>query len=155
MNDNTVARLAVAVGTYHIDKPYDYRIPEALLDKTVPGLRVMVPFGKGNRRTEGLVLSVGPDGGDKPLKLIDTVLDESPVLTPEQLKLALWMSDRFFCTVYNAAKAMLPAGMWFKDGVRRSGDKTVTVAALVIPAEEALLMAGSKKKAGTPAGRCP
>jgi primosomal protein N' (replication factor Y) len=140
------ARLAVAVGTYHIDRPYDYRIPDTLLDKIAAGVRVMVPFGKGNRRTEGLVLSVCDGVEGKALKIIEAVLDELPVLSQEQLKLALWMSERFFCTVYNAAKAMLPAGMWFKDGVRRSGDKTATVAALDIPAEEALLLAGQKRK---------
>ena len=144
--NKNVARLALAVGTYHIDKPYDYRIPDTLLESTAPGIRVMVPFGKGNRRTEGLVLAICGDSGGKTLKSIESILDDSPVLGPEQLKLALWMSERFFCTVYDAAKAMLPAGMWFKDGVRRSGDKTATVAALDIPAEDALLMAGQKKK---------
>nr|WP_084726131.1 primosomal protein N' [Sporobacter termitidis] len=147
-----MAKLAVAVETYHIDRPYDYRVPDALADKIAPGVRVLVPFGRGNRKNEGLVLSVTPDDGTKPpddarvLKYIDAALDASPVLGAEQLKLALWMSDRFFCTVYDAAKAMLPAGMWFKDGVRRSRDKTVTMAVLDIPAEEALILAGQKKK---------
>jgi primosomal protein N' (replication factor Y) len=141
-----VAKLAVAVETYHIDKPYDYRIPDTLDGKIMPGMRVTVPFGKGNRRSEGLVLSVVSDDGAKTLKTIDTCLDSSPVLNAELIKLALWMSDRFFCTVYDAAKAMLPAGMWFKDGVRRSPDKTVTMAVLDIPAEEALILAGQKRK---------
>jgi primosomal protein N' (replication factor Y) (superfamily II helicase) len=145
-DEKNVAKLAVSVGTYHIDKPYDYRIPSALIGKVAPGVRVTVPFGNGNRRTEGLVLSVVCDDGTKTLKCIDACLDDAPVLSAEQLRLALWMSDRFFCTVYDAAKAMLPAGMWFKDGVRRSADKTVTMAVLDIPAEEALILAGQKKK---------
>jgi len=41
------------------------------------------------------------------------VLDEEPVLSEEMLKLALWMRDRFFCTVYEAVKAMLPVGLWY------------------------------------------
>lgn len=144
--EKKAAKLAVAVETYHIDKPYDYRIPDVLNDSVTPGVRVTVPFGRGNRRYEGLVLSVFPDDGTRPLKSIDACLDAEPVLTAEQIKLALWMSNRFFCTVYNAAKAMLPAGMWFKDGNRRSTDKTVTMAVLDIPAEEALIMAAQKKK---------
>ncbi|NLA87464.1 MAG: primosomal protein N' [Clostridiales bacterium] len=148
-----VARLAVAAATYHIDKPYTYIVPEALSDKLVPGMRVSIPFGRGNRRSEGLVLSLSTedsnlprDGGKKELKYIEAALDESPVLSQELLQLSLWMSDRFFCTVYDAAKAMLPAGMWFKDGARRLGDKTLTTAVLDIPAEEALLIAAQKKK---------
>lgn len=142
----TVARLAVAVATYHIDKPYDYRIPDKLTGKITPGIRVAIPFGKGNRKSEGLVLSVAKDTGEKQLKFIESALDETPVLSQEHMKLALWMSERFFCTVYDAAKAMLPAGMWFKDGVRRSNDKTVTTAILDIPAEEALIIAAQKKR---------
>jgi len=148
-----VARLAVAAATYHIDKPYTYKVPEVLADKLTPGMRVSIPFGRGNRRSEGLVLSTSfeklPISGEskkKDLKFINTALDEKPVLSQEQLKLALWMSDRFFCTVYSAAKAMLPAGMWFKDGVKRLGDKTVTTAILDIPAEEASLFAAQKKQ---------
>lgn len=141
-----VVKLAVAVSSYHIDKPYDYRLPESLAGSVLPGMRVSVPFGKGNRRSEGLVLSLVSENDGRELKCVASVLDDTPVLTQEQLKLALWMSDRFFCTVYDAAKAMLPAGMWFKDGVKRLGDKTITMAGLEIPAEEALILAGQKKR---------
>ncbi|NMA24937.1 MAG: primosomal protein N' [Clostridiales bacterium] len=148
-----VAQVAVAAATYHIDKPYTYKVPEALADKLAPGMRVSIPFGRGNRKSEGLVLSTSfktipltDDNGTKDLKFLSTVLDEKPVLSQEQLKLALWMSDRFFCTVYNAAKTMLPAGMWFKNGVKRLRDKTVTTAALEIPAEEAILFAAQKRQ---------
>lgn len=148
-----VARLAVAAAAYHIDKPYSYKIPEALEDVLAPGMRVSIPFGRGNRKSEGLVLSistedsyVSAENDRKELKCIYKPLDEKPVLSQEQLKLALWMSDRFFCTVYEAAKAMLPAGMWFKDGMRRLGDKTVTTAVLDIPAEEALILAAQKRQ---------
>ena len=44
-----VARVAVAAATYAIDKPYDYLIPESLLERAQAGVRVTVPFGKGNR----------------------------------------------------------------------------------------------------------
>ena len=45
------ARIAVSAATYAIDRPYDYRIPEELQLKVQPGVRVFVPFGKGNRVT--------------------------------------------------------------------------------------------------------
>ena len=51
-----VAKIAVAAAVYAIDKPYSYRIPKNLAVQ--PGMRVMVPFGHGNRQTEGIVLSV-------------------------------------------------------------------------------------------------
>jgi primosomal protein N' (replication factor Y) len=135
----------VAAATYHIDKPYDYRIPEHLSGNLSPGQRVVVPFGRGNRRSEALILSLTKDSDRLELKCVDSVLDDTPVLSPDLIKLALWMSDRFFCTVYDAVRAMLPAGMWFKEGGKRISDKTVTMARLNIPAEEALVLAAQKR----------
>lgn len=105
-----VAKIAVSAAIFAIDKPYSYRIPPIL--QVQPGQRVMVPFGRGNRRTEGIVLAVEP-GEDSQLKPIEKVLDETPVLSAEMLRLAAFVRQRYFCTFYDAAKAMLPAGLWF------------------------------------------
>ena len=51
-----IAKIAVSAARFSIDKPYSYRFGEELT--LSPGIRVMVPFGAGNRRTEGVVLSV-------------------------------------------------------------------------------------------------
>ena len=114
MEGNTVAKIALQAATYAIDKPYDYQVPPELLDTLRPGMRVIVPFGAGNRRTEGIVLALEGGYPDDPRrKSILTVLDEEPVLDGEALRLALWMRERWFCTVYDAARAMLPAGLYF------------------------------------------
>ncbi|MFQ7795442.1 MAG: hypothetical protein ACLRHT_09805 [Evtepia gabavorous] len=114
MEGNTVAKIALQAATYAIDKPYDYQVPLELLDTLRPGMRVIVPFGAGNRRTEGIVLALEGGYPDDPRrKSILTVLDEEPVLDGEALRLALWMRERWFCTVYDAARAMLPAGLYF------------------------------------------
>ena len=55
-----VAKIAVSAATYWLDKPYDYLIPEELMTRAVPGVRVHVPFSRGNRRTEGVLLAVSP-----------------------------------------------------------------------------------------------
>ena len=83
-----IAKVAVAAANFAIDKPYSYRIPEGL--RLQPGMRVQVPFGRGNRRTEGVVLSLEPDG-EETLKIIDCSLDEEPVLTQHMLRLAAFM----------------------------------------------------------------
>ena len=133
-----VAKIAVSAATYWIDKPYEYRIPEILGDAVQPGMRISVPFSAGNRRSEGIVLAVSDVAEHEKLKNVTAVLDDTPLLTQQQLQLALFMRERFFCTVYEAVRAMLPAGLWFnKAGMRRVNDKTVTVAKLAIPPEEA------------------
>lgn len=106
-----IAKLAVSAATFAIDKPYSYRIPEGL--SVAPGMRVQVPFGRGNRRTEGIVLSV-ETGDEENLKAIDSCLDDAPLLTRQMLQLAAFMRERYFCTFYDAIRAMLPAGLWFK-----------------------------------------
>lgn len=111
-----IARVALSAATYAIDKPYSYRVPEEAAAFLQPGMRVVVPFGAGDRRVEGLVLALSaeePAAGRRRLKQILTVLDEVPVLDEEGIRLALWMRERSFCTVYDAARAMLPAGLWF------------------------------------------
>lgn len=107
------AKVALAAATFAIDRPYTYRVPDALAEKLVPGMRVLVPFGAGNRPSEGLVLSLADEVPEGRLKEIGTLLDPRPVLTQEGIRLALWMRERFFCTVYAAALTMLPTGLWY------------------------------------------
>ena len=108
-----IAKIAVSRAIYAIDRPYDYLIPRELEDILSPGMRVLIPFGSGNRGTDGIVLSIQEDHSAIALKAIETCLDDGPVLTPQGIQLALWMRDRYFCTVYDCVKAMLPSGLYF------------------------------------------
>ena len=110
-----IARIAVSAAAYAIDKPYSYRIPTDM--ELQPGQRVQLPFGRSNRKTEGIVLSVEP-GDEEKLKAVECCLDEKPLLSLTQLKLAAFLRDRYFCTFYDAVRAMLPAGLWFKTRAR-------------------------------------
>ena len=114
-----IAQLAVAAAVYAIDKPYSYRVPEGM--QVQPGLRVLVPFGRGNRRSEAVVLAL-QDTAQRDLKVIERALDDAPILSQAQLQLAAFMKERYFCTFYEAVKAILPAGFWFAE------KKTLTLA---------------------------
>ena len=127
---DAVAKIAVSAAPYWIDKPYEYAVPDDLLGRVQPGIRVAVPFSAGNRRSEGIVLALSNN-----------------VLTQQQIQLALFMRERFFCTVYDAVRAILPAGLWFdRDGRRRVSDKTVETIRLTVPAREALDIAEAMRK---------
>mgnify|MGYP000960979119 CR=1 FL=1 len=106
-----IAQVAVSDCVYAIDRPYSYRIPDGLTLQ--PGMRVLVPFGNGNRKKEAVVLAVSA-GEEAKLKAVEQALDEEPVLTTEQLRLAGFLRERYFCTYYDAVKAILPAGLWFR-----------------------------------------
>lgn len=107
-----IAKIAIEAATYAIDKPYDYLAPEGM--NVCAGMRVTVPFGRGNRRSEGMVLAVETGRPDRQLKAIESVLDETPQLSGEQIRLALWMCQRYFCTFYDALHAILPIGLWYQ-----------------------------------------
>ena len=112
--EQQIARIALSGVPYSADKLYSYLVPPELADACRAGVRVSVPFGRGNRRTEGFVLETLCEAADKPLKPVFTVLDEQPLLDASLLRLAKWMKARYFCTVYDALKTILPAGIWFR-----------------------------------------
>ncbi len=116
-----IAKIAVSAANFAIDKPYSYWVPEGMGLK--PGLRVTVPFGRGNRRSEGVVLSVEPGTADG-LKSVEQALDEEPLVSEHMLRLAAFLRERYFCTFYDAIRVMLPAGLWFraKDTYRLTED---------------------------------
>lgn len=106
-----IGKIAVSAANFAIDKPYSYAIPETM--ELQPGLRVMVPFGRSNRHTEGVVLSVEA-GEEAGLKLVASCLDETPVLSMRMLQLAAFMRERYFCPFFDCLRVMLPAGLWFQ-----------------------------------------
>ena len=118
-----IAKIAVSAATYAIDKPYSYKIPEGMTLQ--PGQRVQMPFGRANKRTEGVVLSV-ETGSEEKLKAVELCLDEAPILTERQLRLAAFMRERYFCTFYECIRAMLPAGLWFqtRERLRLTDDRS-------------------------------
>jgi len=142
-----VARIALSAATYWLDKPYDYNIPEHLADKVVPGVRVTVPFSRGNRAVEGFVLSISETTDYSELKSVASVKDDYPILDNTHIQLALWMRNRFFCTVYDSLKAMLPTGLLYNSSGRRQvADKYTEYVRLLISSEQAIQISIEKEK---------
>lgn len=107
------AKIAVSAATFAIDKPYTYRFPEELAPRAQVGMRVLVPFSQGNRLNEGIILSMWEGMPVPKIKSVHALLDSESVLNEEGVRLALWMRERYFCTVYDAVRAMLPAGLFY------------------------------------------
>ena len=103
-----VARVAVEKTTCRFDKLFDYAIPEGV--SLMPGVRVLVPFGRGGRRV-GLVVEIAAEPENPAgLKPIAAVLEEEPVLTEEGLFLLRWLRENTFCTWFDALSVLIPAG---------------------------------------------
>ena len=107
-----IAQVLVDVPTMQTNRPYSYQIPSAWQSQVQPGMRVVVPFGRGKRRVQGFVLKcdeVTTYDGD--LKAIDAVVDLAPVLNQEALKLTAWLAASTFSFQITCAQTMLPAVM--------------------------------------------
>ncbi len=108
-----VARVGVENAVYHFDKEFSYLIPQSV-NRDLTGCRVVVPFGRGNARRQGIVTAVAEVEDTAGLKEIADVLDVEPVLSREQLGMCAFMKEHYFCTFYDAVKAMLPAGINYR-----------------------------------------
>lgn len=109
----SIAQVAVKAATYVIDKPYDYIIPLELAEKVQVGCRVLVGFGRGNKKSEAVVLNLCENTNAASVKPILQVLDDEPILDESNIKLALWLREQYFCSFYDVLKVMLPAGMLY------------------------------------------
>ncbi len=114
METAVIVKVAVSAAPYSIDKPYDYLVPALLEETAVPGARVRVPFGRGNRESEGMILAREVGEKTPGLKPLQAVLDQTPVLDADGISLALWMRQRYFCTMFEAIHTILPSGLWYQ-----------------------------------------
>ncbi len=119
MSQKFIVKVAVEHIVYRLDKLYDYILPKELAGGVALGCRVLVPFGVGNKKRQGIVLQTEAmpneaDAAEIKLKEVFAVLDKAPLLSAEMLVLAQFMKQKYFCTIFDAAKLMIPSGMSFK-----------------------------------------
>lgn len=120
MSKTKLAGVAVQKIAYPIDKLYDYRIPAEYEEVLKPGCRVLVSFGRGGTLRQGLVCSiqtVNAESLSKRIKHISAVLDEEPIIKPDMIKMAEYMRDTTFCTLFDAVQTILPTGLNLKTDV--------------------------------------
>lgn len=99
--------------------PFTYEIPEDMVPKVGPGLRVVVPFGKGRKVYSGMV--VHTHGSLPPGRLVRSiigVLDDAPVATPHQLALWQAIGDHYMCTTGEVMLAAMPAALVLSSSTR-------------------------------------
>ena len=115
MGTRLIASVVLEKTAYSFDKPYDYLVPLWAEDSCFAGQRVIVPFGKGNSERQGLILSLKNNVEEAVnLKEIRRIVDETPILNDEMLKLCSWLHESLFCTYFDAVNAVLPTGVTLK-----------------------------------------
>lgn len=106
-------QVALDAAAFGYDLLYSYSVNAEQADRIAPGMRVAVPFGRGNRRRLAMVLKISREPAEEGivLKPVSALLDAEPVLTDELLMLVNWLHEHTFCTWYDAVRAVLPGGL--------------------------------------------
>jgi primosomal protein N' (replication factor Y) len=102
-----VARVAVDIPLAHLDRPFDYLVPERLTDQAVPGCRVRVRFA--GQLVDGYLLDRVP-ASEHPGRLarLDRVVSPEPALSPEIAALAREVADRYAGTMADVLRLAIP-----------------------------------------------
>jgi len=102
-----VARVAVDVSLPHLDRPFDYLVPEKLAEEAVPGCRVRVRFA--GRLTGGFLLQrAEASEHEGKLAFLERVVSPEPVLTPDVFRLARAVADRYGGTLADVLRLAIP-----------------------------------------------
>lgn len=135
-----IATVAVDNTFFSYDTDYSYIIPNSLRNDVQIGSKVSVPFGRGDKTRDGIIVNLIEESDDNidGLKKIKSV--EKKVLSDEMVKLALWLKERCFCTTYDCLKQMLPR----KYGVLKG--KSERMVRLLVDDESELSQVTKKQK---------
>ncbi len=99
----------VDISVSSLDRIFQYRVPEKLLDAVTVGCQVSVPFGSGNRRRQAYVIGVDTVLDYDASKIKDILeVTKAPAATGQLIALADWMHERYGCTMAQALKTVLP-----------------------------------------------
>jgi primosomal protein N' (replication factor Y) (superfamily II helicase) len=105
--DNPVARVAVDIPLAHLDRPFDYLVPERLAAQALPGVRVRVRFA--GQLTDGFILERASDSEHQGrLSYLERVVSPERVLTPEIAGLARAVADRYAGTLADVLRLAIP-----------------------------------------------
>ena len=141
-----------------LDGYFTYGVPDALASRVQNGMRVTVPFGK-SKTYVGVVAEYPIDvpkpaeevtqQGEKKIvyKNIAEVLDDAPILLPQQLRLWKWIADYYMSPIGDVYKAALPSGLKVEDGFRPRTELFIRLADKYRDEQTLTLLISSMKRA--------
>ena len=141
-----------------LDGYFTYGVPDDLASRVQNGMRVTVPFGKS--KTYVGVVAEYPVDVPKPVeevaqqgkkkivyKNIAEVLDDTPILFPQQLRLWKWIADYYMSPIGDVYKAALPSGLKVEDGFRPRTELFIRLADKYRDEQTLTLLISSMKRA--------
>ena len=140
-----------------LDGYFTYCVPDDLASRVQNGMRVTVPFGK-SKTYVGIVAEypvdvpnpaeeVAQQGKKIEYKNIAEVLDDTPILLPQQLRLWKWIADYYMSPIGDVYKAALPSGLKVEDGFRPRTELFIRLADKYRDEQTLTLLISSMKRA--------
>lgn len=110
------ANIIININHSDVDRIFDYKIPKALENRIKKGMRVIVPFGNGNKKIEGYVIDIceNTDVPSDKIKSIIKECDDFPIFSDSMLKLAFWLKEKYYTTLSSCLKTIMPSGIGIK-----------------------------------------
>ena len=104
------ADIIIDISNEALDRVFQYRVPLSLWKEVRPGSRVFVPFGRGNRETEGYVVAIRPEADyeESKIKEILRVNTEGVSVESELIKVASFLKEQYGYTMIQALRTVLP-----------------------------------------------
>jgi len=94
-----------------VDRPFTYKIDSEMTGSIKEGMRVVVPFGRGNKLIKGLVIGIEEDiEPNYKVKSIIDVLDDKPLISKNLIQLSLWIKDKYLASYLDSFQPSLPPG---------------------------------------------
>lgn len=133
------ANIIVDISVSSLDRVYQYKIPQELLEEAVVGAAVFIPFGNGNRSIQGFIVALTdtPSFDEAKIKTILSVNQKGTVVESQLIALAFWMKEQFGATMNDALKAVMPV----KETMKQKEEK------ILFPVVETELLEQEQKEA--------
>lgn len=118
-----IAEVIINSNVKNLNRTFDYKIPVELENEISIGSRILLPFGGKKQLEEGYVVGIKESSEYiEKLKEISKV-EEKNAISPENIQLAKYMANRYFCNISDCINLMLPPGTTTKKFENRINDK--------------------------------
>ena len=116
------ADIIIDISVENLDRTYQYRIPEHLSGNIGAGDRVIIPFGKGDRKIKGYIVGLSdiPKIPEEKIKDIESLCPGDIGIDDKMISLAFWMKEHFGSTANDALKCVIPVKRVVKNKVNRT-----------------------------------
>ncbi|MBQ8997764.1 MAG: primosomal protein N' [Clostridium sp.] len=111
---NLYAEIILNSEALEIDRPFTYKIPVELEEKVQVGQIVKVPFGMGNKTSEGFVLSIKGENEVNisfKVKKISAIITDEPIIDEDGIKLINFLREKYLCKYIDAFRLLIPVGI--------------------------------------------